>query len=220
MNNISDGRDASVAEIIARMFLDIGVVKLNTESPFVWSSGWKSPIYCDGRLSLSYPQVRSYIKEELSELIKRRFPQVEAIAGVATAGVPQGALVADALDLPFLYVRTKPKGHGMENMVEGEVIKGQKIVVIEDLVSTGGSSLKATAALDLSGLDVLGLVSVFTYGFDEARERFADAEIPFICLSNYDVLIKEAVEQNLISATDLSSLQAWRKAPHLWKQDA
>ena len=218
--NLSDGRDASVAENIARIFLEIGVVKLNTEKPFVWSSGWKSPIYCDGRISLSYPQVRSYIKEEIVELMRKRFPQTEAIAGVATAGIPQGVLVADMLDLPFLYVRTKPKGHGMENMVEGEIIKGQKVLVIEDLVSTGGSSLKATAALDLVGLDIMGLVSVFTYGFDEARNRFADAGVPFISLSSYDVLIKEAVEQDLISTSDLSSLREWRKAPHLWKQDA
>jgi len=218
--NISDGRDASVAENIARIFLEIGVVKLNTEKPFVWASGWKSPIYCDGRISLSYPQVRSFIKDAIVELIDKRFPQTEAIAGVATAGIPQGVLVADALDLPFLYVRTKPKGHGMENMVEGEVVKGQKVVVIEDLVSTGGSSLKATAALDLVGLDIMGLISVFTYGFDEARYRFADANVPFISLSNYDTLIKEAVEQDLISASDIASLQEWRKAPHLWRQDA
>ena len=218
--NISDGRDASVAENIARIFLEIGVVKLNTEKPFVWASGWKSPIYCDGRISLSYPQVRSYIKDAVVELIDKRFPQTEAIAGVATAGIPQGVLVADALDLPFLYVRTKPKGHGMENMVEGEVVKGQKVVVVEDLVSTGGSSLKATAALDLVGLDIMGLISVFTYGFDEARNRFADANVPFISLSNYDTLIKEAVEQDLISTSDIASLQEWRKAPHLWRQDA
>lgn len=218
--NTTGGRDASVAENIARMFLEIGVVKLNTDTPFEWSSGWKSPIYCDGRISLSYPQVRSYIKAEIAELIRKRFPDAEAIAGVATAGIPQGVLVADLLDLPFLYVRPKPKGHGMTNMVEGEVVREQKVIVIEDLVSTGGSSLKATAALDLSGLDVLGLISVFTYGFDNAREHFANANIPFIALSNYDVLIKEAVEQDLISATDLSSLQEWRKAPHLWKQDA
>ena len=218
--NLSDGRDASVAENIARIFLEIGIVKLNTENPFTWSSGWKSPIYCDGRISLSYPQVRTYIKEEIVKLIHKRFPDADAIAGVATAGIPQGVLVADMLDLPFLYVRSKAKGHGMENMVEGEIIKGQKVVVIEDLVSSGGSSLKATAALDLVGLDIIGLVSVFTYGFDDARQRFADAEIPFISLSNYDVLIKEAVEQDLISAADLTSLQEWRKAPHRWRQDA
>jgi len=218
--NLSDNRDASVARKIARMFLKIGVVKLNTEKPFVWASGWKSPIYCDGRISLSYPQTRSYIKEEIVELIRNRFPQTQAIAGVATAGIPQGAMVADMLDLPFLYVRTKPKGHGMENMVEGEISRGQKVMVIEDLVSTGGSSLKATAALDLVGLDIVGLISVFTYGFDEARNRFADAHVPFVSLSNYDVLVNEAMEQNLISHADLSSLQEWRKAPHRWRQDA
>ncbi len=218
--NTSSGRDASVAERIARMFLEIGIVKLNAAEPFVWSSGWKSPIYCDGRISLSYPEVRSYIKDELAELIHKRFPEAEAIVGVATAGIPQGVLVADKLGLPFLYVRTKPKEHGMTNIVEGEVVKGQKVIVIEDLVSTGGSSLKATAALDLSGLDVLGLVSVFTYGFDAAREHFANANIPFVSLSNYDVLLKEAIDQDLITGTDLSSLQEWRKAPHRWKQDA
>ncbi|MFP4094501.1 MAG: orotate phosphoribosyltransferase [Cyclobacteriaceae bacterium] len=218
--NVTNGRDDSVAERIARIFLEIGVVKLNTDKPFTWASGWKSPIYCDGRLSLSYPQIRAYIKDKLAELIRNRFPEAEAIVGVATAGVPQGVLIADMLDLPFLYVRTKAKGHGMENMVEGEVIKGQKVVVIEDLVSTGGSSMKAIAALDLLGLDIQGLVSVFTYGFDETRQRFADAEIPFVSLCNYDVLIKEALEQELVSATDLNSLQEWRKAPHLWKQDA
>ena len=216
--NISDGRDSSVAQKVARIFLKIGVVKLNNDKPFVWSSGWKSPIYCDGRISLSYPHARSYIKQEIVELINKRFSQADAIAGVATAGIPQGALVADMLDLPFLYVRTKPKGHGMENMVEGEVVKGQKIIVIEDLVSTGGSSLKATAALDLSGLDVVGLISVFTYGFDEARDRFAAAEVPFVSLSSYDVLVREALEQELISASELLSLQEWRKVPHLWRQ--
>jgi orotate phosphoribosyltransferase len=218
--NINNGRDHSVSERIARIFLELGVVKLSTEKPFTWASGWKSPIYCDGRLSLSYPQARDFIKEKLVETISQRFPQAEAIVGVATAGVPQGVLVADMLNLPFLYVRSKAKGHGMANMVEGEVVKGQKVVLIEDLVSSGGSSLKAVAALDLLGLDIQGLVSVFTYGFDETRQRFADAEVPFISLCSYDVLIKEALEQELISATDLNSLKEWRKAPHLWKQDA
>ncbi|MEM9672627.1 MAG: orotate phosphoribosyltransferase [Cyclobacteriaceae bacterium] len=212
----SDHKDLSVAERIARMYLTIGVIKLNAERPYTWSSGWKSPIYCDGRIALSYPHVRTYIKYELVEVVRKRFSEVDAIAGVATAGIPQGALVADALDLPFLYVRPKPKTHGMANLVEGEVTQGQKVVLIEDLVSTGGSSAKAAAALDLSGLEVLGLVSIFTYGFDQARELFANAEIPFVSLCNYDVLIKEAVEQNLISTTSLSSLQSWRKSPSTW----
>jgi len=212
----SDQKDLSVAERIARMYLTIGVIKLNAERPYTWSSGWKSPIYCDGRIALSYPHVRTYIKYELVDVIRKRFSGVDAIAGVATAGIPQGALVADALDLPFLYVRPKPKTHGMANLVEGEVTQGQKVVLIEDLVSTGGSSAKAAAALDLSGLEVLGLISIFTYGFDQARELFAKAEIPFVSLCNYDVLIKEAVEQNLISTTSLSSLQSWRKSPDTW----
>lgn len=219
MNELS-GKGSSVAERIARMFLDIGVVKLNTKTPYTWASGWKSPIYCDGRISLSYPQVRSYIKQSLVDLIRKRFPDTEAIAGVATAGIPQGALVADMLDLPFLYVRSKPKGHGMENLVEGEVIREQKVVVIEDLVSTGGSSLGAVAALDLSGMEVLGLVSVFTYGFDLARERFAEADVAFTSLCSYDILVKEAVEQELISAKDLVSLQEWRANPEVWGQNS
>lgn len=213
----SGQRDLSVAERIARMYLKIGVVKLNVEQPYTWSSGWKSPIYCDGRIALSYPNTRTYIKHELAEVIRKKFQGTEAIAGVATAGIAQGALVADALELPFLYVRPKPKAHGMTNMVEGEVTPGQKVVLIEDLVSTGGSSAKAAAALDISGFEVMGLISIFTYGFDQASELFANAEIPFHSLCNYDVLIKEAVEQRLISSTSLSSLQSWRKSPANWQ---
>ena len=213
----SDHKDLSVAERIARMYLTIGVVKLNVEQPYTWSSGWKSPIYCDGRIALSYPQVRTYIKHELAEVIRKRFQGTEAIAGVATAGIAQGALVADALDLPFLYVRPKPKTHGMANLVEGEVIAGQKVVLIEDLVSTGGSSAKAAAALDLSGMEVNGLISIFTYGFDQARELFAKAEIPFYSLCNYDVLVKEALEQELISNASLVSLRSWRTSPDTWQ---
>lgn len=218
MNELS-GKDSSVAERIARMFLEIGVIKINTQTPYTWASGWKSPIYCDGRISLSYPQVRSYIKQSLVDVIRRRFPDTEAVAGVATAGISQGTLVADMLDLPFLYVRSKPKGHGMGNLVEGEVISEQKVVVIEDMISTGGSSLKAVAALDLVGMEVLGLISVFTYGFDLARQHFAEAGVAFTSLCSYDILLKEAVEQELISAKDLTSLQEWRKSPETWKQN-
>ena len=215
--NEFNGRDSSVAENIARMFLEIGVVKLNTKTPYTWASGWKSPIYCDGRISLSYPQVRSYIKETLADVVRKRFPDTEAVAGVATAGIPQGALVADLLDLPFLYVRSKPKEHGMANMVEGELVKGQKVVVVEDLVSTGGSSLRAVAALDLMGLDIQGLISIFTYGFDVARQKFADASVAFTALCSYDILLKEALDQQLISNVELASLQAWRKNPESWQ---
>ena len=215
--SISDGKDPSVAEHIARMFLEIGVVQLNTQEPYTWASGWKSPIYCDGRVSLSYPPVRSYIKQELVTIIEQRFSEADAIAGVATAGIPQGVLVADQLELPFMYVRSKPKAHGMTNMVEGEVVRGQKVVVIEDLVSTGGSSIKAAAALELMGLEVIALISVFTYGFDNAREAFAKANIPFVSLCSYDILIKEAVDQDLISISELSSLRDWREAPDAWE---
>ncbi len=215
--SISDGKDRSIAEQVARMFLEIGVVKLNAQEPYTWASGWKSPIYCDGRISLSYPPVRSYIKEALATAIGQRFGEADAIAGVATAGIPQGVLVADQLDLPFMYVRSSPKTHGMSNLVEGEVVKEQQVVVVEDLVSTGGSSLKAIAALELMGLNVIGLVSVFTYGFEESRQAFAKASIPFISLSNYDVLIHEAMEQELISITELSSLRDWRESPSTWE---
>lgn len=218
--SISDGKDTSVAEHIARMFLEIGVVQLNTQEPYTWASGWKSPIYCDGRISLSYPPVRSYIKQELVTVLEQRFSEADAVAGVATAGIPQGVLAADQLELPFMYVRSKPKGHGMTNMIEGEVVKGQKVVVVEDLVSTGGSSLKAIAALEIMGLEVIGLISVFTYGFDRAREAFAKASIPYVSLCNYDVLIKEAMEQNLVSITELSSLRDWREAPDAWGQES
>ncbi len=214
--SISDGKDTSVAERIARMFLEIGVVKLNIAEPYTWASGRQSPIYCDGRISLSYPPVRSYVKQELVTVIDQRFGEAEALAGVATAGIPQGVLAADQLELPFMYVRSKPKEHGMTNMVEGEVVKGQKVVVVEDLVSTGGSSLKAVAALELMGLDVIGLIAVFTYGFDETREVFAKASLPFVSLCSYDVLIKEAVDQDLISIKELSSLRDWRAAPDTW----
>ena len=217
---ITDRTDSSAAEQIARMFLEIGVVKINPQSPYTWASGWKSPIYCDGRISLSYPPVRSYIKQELVKIIDQRFSEAEVIAGVATAGIPQGVLAADQLDLPFMYVRSKPKAHGMTNMVEGEVVKDQKVVVVEDLVSTGQSSLKAIAALELIGLEVIGLISVFTYGFDQAREAFARASVPFVSLCNYDALIREAVEQDLVSIKDLSSLRDWRESPETWGQEA
>lgn len=214
--SIIDRTDPSAAEQIARMFLEIGVVKINAQSPYTWASGWQSPIYCDGRISLSYPPVRSYIKQELVTVVDQRFSEAEVIAGVATAGIPQGVLAADQLDLPFVYVRSKPKAHGMTNMVEGEVVKGQSVVVVEDLVSTGQSSLKAVAALELLGLEVIGLVSVFTYGFERAREAFARASVPFVSLCNYDILIREAVEQELISINELSSLRDWRENPDTW----
>ncbi len=209
-------KDITVAETVASKLLDIEAIRLNLENPFIWSSGWSSPIYCDNRLSLSYPEARTYIKNALSEAIKVKFPDVESIGGVATAGIPQGALVAEALNIPFVYVRSKPKGHGMENMIEGKVVKGQKVVVLEDLVSTGGSSLKAAADLKNAGFEVLGMIAIFTYGFDLADKNFKDAGIELVCLSNYSVLIKEAQKRGYVKQEQLATLESWRKDPEIW----
>ena len=206
-----------IAREVANRLLEIGAIKLNLQKPFSWSSGWQSPIYCDNRLSLSYPDIRSFIKRGLSNLVSLHFPKAEVIAGVATAGIPQGALIADALQMPFVYVRSKPKGHGMENLIEGHLPESRKVVVVEDLVSTGGSSLKAAEALRGAGAEVLGMVSIFTYGFDLADENFKEAKLPLYSLSNYSVLVQEAEKLGLVSASELESLEAWRKSPAQWK---
>ncbi|MCA6073896.1 orotate phosphoribosyltransferase [Fulvivirga sedimenti] len=208
---------APTGKTVAAALLDIQAIKLNLNQPFTWASGWKSPIYCDNRLSLSYPDIRSMIRENLSELIRLRFPDASVIAGVATAGIPQGVLVADSLDLPFVYVRSKPKGHGMENMIEGKVEAGQKVVLVEDLVSTGGSSLKAAQALIEAGVEVLGMVGIFTYGFDVAKSNFETANIPLICLSSYTYLLEEALDRDYIKEDQLKSLHTWRTDPANWK---
>jgi orotate phosphoribosyltransferase len=206
----------STARLVAAQLLEIQAIKLNSENPFTWSSGWKSPIYCDNRLSLSYPALRSYIKEQLAEAIKENFQEAACIAGVATAGVPQGALVADLLDLPYIYVRPKPKDHGMGNLIEGKIEKGQKVVLVEDLISTGGSSLKAAQALQEAGFVVLGMVAIFTYGFDVASKNFEDAKIPLVCLSDFNSLVKEAVAKKYISEDQLTHIQSWRVSPETW----
>lgn len=201
---------------IAAKLLDIEAIKLSIQKPFTWASGWKSPIYCDNRLSLSYPTIRTAIKEALVEVIKSKYDNVEAIAGVATAGIPQGALVAEALNVPFIYVRSKPKGHGMENMIEGKVTPGQKVVVIEDLVSTGGSSLKAVADLRNSGFEVLGMAAIFTYGFDIAAENFKEADVTLTSLSNYKLLLQEALKRGYVIDAQLPHLESWRSNPSTW----
>jgi orotate phosphoribosyltransferase len=208
---------SETAHPVAEALLKIGAIKLSIEKPFTWSSGWKSPIYCDNRLSLSYPEVRNLVKESLVKVIQKNFPQAEGIAGVATAGIPQGALVADALNLPFVYVRPKPKDHGMENLIEGKVTKGQRVVVIEDLVSTGGSSLKAAKALRDAGFKIEGMVSVFTYGFEVAIQNFEKAKINLICLSDYNHLVEFALEKKQITDEQLTYLKAWRYDPANWK---
>ncbi|MCK5103840.1 MAG: orotate phosphoribosyltransferase [Cyclobacteriaceae bacterium] len=204
------------AKIVAKKLLEIDAIKLNVDSPFTWASGWKSPIYCDNRLSLSYPEVRTYIKNQIAIAIQENFKEVEAIVGVATAGIPQGALVADALNVPFIYVRSKPKGHGMENMIEGKITTGQKVVVIEDLVSTGGSSLKAIDALKKSKFSVLGMVSIFTYGFPVAEENFAKENVRLISLSSYSELINEALKLNYVTQEQILNLNKWRENPGAW----
>src|SRR5690606_18369258 len=204
------------AEKVAKNLLQIKAIKLSPEKSFTWSSGWKSPIYCDNRLALSFPEVRTLIKNQLSEAVKQYFPGVEAIAGVATAGIPQGALVADLLSLPFLYVRSKPKGHGMENLIEGRVDAGQKVVVIEDLISTGGSSLSAVTALKKVGAEVLGMAAIFTYGFPVADQNFTEAGIPLVVLSDYSALLQHAQQKGTIKEEQLPILNAWRNNPQDW----
>jgi orotate phosphoribosyltransferase len=207
----------SVSNQVAAYLLEIEAIKLSIKKPFTWASGWKSPIYCDNRLSLSYPKIRTYIKEQLAEGIKNKFKDVEAIAGVATAGIPQGALVAEDLGLPFIYIRSKPKGHGMTNMIEGKVVKHQKTVLVEDLISTGGSSLKAADALKDAKIKVLGMAAIFTYGFDISKINFEEAKVEVITLSNYTAMLEEAVSLNYISEKDLVSLKSWRVDPANWK---
>ena len=198
-----------IALKVASDLLSIKAIKLSKDEPFTWSSGWKSPIYCDNRLSLSYPEIRTSIKSALVQAAQREFPDAEAVAGVATAGIPQGALLADALDLPFVYVRSKPKGHGMENLIEGKITPGQKVIVVEDLVST--------EALRAAGFEVMGMLSIFTYGFPQADENFKAAGLTLHSLSDYTVMLEIAMGQGYISEKDMESLEAWRKDPASWQ---
>jgi orotate phosphoribosyltransferase len=206
----------TLAENVASMLLEVKAVRLNPDRPFKWASGWNSPIYCDNRITLSYPKVRSAIKNGLASAVQAYWSDVDIIAGVATAGIAQGALVADWLELPFCYVRPEPKKHGMGNQIEGYIKPGQKVVLIEDLVSTGGSSLKAVDALREAGANVLGMVSIFTYGFDISRQNFAEKDLKFYSLSDYDTLIGEAVKQRYVSESQLITLHEWRKNPAEW----
>jgi orotate phosphoribosyltransferase len=201
---------------IAAMLLNIHAIKLNLHKPFTWSSGWKSPIYCDNRLALSYPEVRTAIRDGLVKVIRENYFTAECIAGVATAGIPQGTLVADALNLPFAYVRSSPKGHGLENLIEGRIDKGQKVVVVEDLVSTGGSSLKVVQSLRQAGAEVLGMVSIFTYGFDVAQSNFYNENVSLISLCDYSHLINYALQHQYVNEDQLVSLKAWRYDPAHW----
>ena len=200
----------------ARFLLQIRAVKLNEKEPFTWASGRKSPIYCDNRTTLSYPHVRTFIRQEFVKTIERMFGPVDAIAGVATGGIPQGALVAQELGLPFVYVRSEAKNHGMGNQIEGEIESGKSVVVVEDLVSTGKSSLLAVDALRAHGCDVKGMVAVFTYGLETAAKNFEKAKMPLYTLTNYNDLIECAVQLELLKPAELESLRQWRQDPEKW----
>jgi len=200
--------------------LQIKAIKLQPKKPFVWASGWKSPIYCDNRVTLSHPPIRTYIRQKLSELIQEEFGSVEMISGVATAGIPQGVLVAQDLGLPFTYVRSSSKDHGRENLIEGEVVSGQRVVVVEDLISTGKSSLKAVHALRDAGCNVVGLVSIFTYGFEDAEKNFAEAKCRYISLCDYDTLLEVGAKHNYILTKDIEILKQWRVNPGEWEAAA
>lgn len=201
---------------IAELLLEAQAIKLSPEKPFIWSSGWNSPIYCDNRVALSYPDTRTFIKKVLADLIRKEYPDVEAVVGVATGGIAQGALVADILELPFAYVRPEPKKHGMGNQIEGRLEKGQSVIIIEDLISTGGSSLKVVDVLRNAGIEVAGMVAIFTYGFEIAENNFADKNVKLSVISNYDALISTALEHEYITQTQVESLSAWRVQPDQW----
>ena len=206
----------SLERIVAEKLLRIKAVKLQPANPFTWASGWKSPIYCDNRKTLSYPAIRSFIKLELARIILEKYDSVDAIAGVATGAIAQGAMVANELNIPFVYVRSSPKDHGLENLIEGDLKPGSKVVVIEDLISTGGSSLKAVEAVRNAGCDVLGMVAIFTYGFPVSEEKFKEAKVELTTLCDYDAILDEALKIDYIDQSEIAILQRWRKDPANW----
>ena len=206
----------NTAQQTAELLLQINAIKLNSKNPFTWASGWKSPIYCDNRIILSFPVVRNYIRDEFSKHIEEKFGKPDVIAGVATGAIGIGILVAEAMGLPFVYVRPEPKKHGRQNQVEGFMHKGQNVVVVEDLISTGGSSLLAVEALRNEGANVKGMAAIFTYGFAVSKERFEAANIDVITLSNYENLLQKAVDKQYVSENELVTLSAWNANPSEW----
>lgn len=203
-------------KLLAEKLLAAKAVKVQPEQPFTWASGWLSPFYCDNRLTLSHPALRSFVKIELARVVLEQFPEAEAVAGVATGAIAQGVLVADELQLPFAYVRSKPKDHGMTNLIEGEVKKGAKVVVVEDLISTGGSSLKAVEALRAHGCEVIGMVASYTYGFPVAEEAFAKAGVRLITLTDYAAVVAAAADSGYIKEEHIPTINEWRMAPEKW----
>ena len=206
----------TLERLVAEKLLKIKAVKLQPANPFTWASGWKSPIYCDNRKTLSYPAVRTFIKLELARVISEKYENVDAIAGVATGAIAQGALVADLLNLPFVYIRSTPKDHGLENLIEGELKPGSKVVIVEDLVSTGGSSLKAVEAIRRDGCEVIGMVAAYTYGFPVAEEAFKNAKVTLVTLTNYEAVLDVALRTGYIEEEDIQTLNEWRKDPAHW----
>ena len=206
----------NTAKQVAEHLLQIKAIKLEPTNPFTWASGWKSPIYCDNRKTLSFPEVRTYIKKAFADVVKEKYPEADVIAGVATGAIAQGALVAEELNKPMVYIRSSAKAHGMTNLIEGDIKPGQKVVVIEDLISTGGSSLKAVNALREAGCEVLGMVAIFTYGFQKAVDNFIEADCKLDTLSDYNVMIDRAQEIGYVKAEDVDQLKEWRKDPGNW----
>ena len=210
--------DIDIAKQVAKSLLQINAIILQPNNPFVWAAGWNSPIYCDNRKTLSYPEIRNYIRQGLSAIVKNHYKGANVIAGVATAGIPHGALVAEELGLPFIYVRAKAKEHGKQNQIEGYFEQGQSVVLVEDLISSGKSSLDAAAVLHDSGMNVKGMVSIFTYGFDAATENFKAAECEYVSLCDYKTLLPQAIESQYIEEKDLNILKQWREDPSIWKK--
>ena len=200
----------------ASRLLQVKAIKLQPNNPFTWASGWLSPFYCDNRKTLSYPELRNYVKLELVHKVLECFPEAEVVAGVATGAIAQGALVADELNLPFVYVRSKPKDHGLENLIEGDLKPGMKVVVIEDLISTGGSSLKAVEAIRKAGCEVVGMVAAYTYGFAVAEDAFKAADVKLVTLTDYEHVVQKAVETGYIAKEDVVLLNEWRLNPAEW----
>ena len=206
----------TLEKLFAEKLLKVKAIKLQPSNPFTWASGWKSPFYCDNRKTLSYPALRNFVKLEICRTVLEKFGQVDAIAGVATGAIAQGALVAEELNLPFVYVRSSPKDHGLENLIEGELRPGLKVVVIEDLISTGGSSLKAVEAIRRDGCEVIGMIASYTYGFPVAVEAFKNANVELVTLTNYEAVLEVAVKTGYINEEDVALLDAWRKDPAHW----
>lgn len=205
-------------KVFAEKLLKVKAIKLQPNNPFTWASGWKSPFYCDNRKTLSYADLRSYVKLELVHAVLENFPEAEAVAGVATGAIAQGALVAEELHLPFVYVRSKPKDHGLENLIEGELKPGMKVAVVEDLISTGASSLKAVEAIHKDGCEVVGMVASFTYGFPVAEKAFKDADVKLVTLTDYEHVVAQALETGYIAEEDVELLHDWRKDPANWNK--